>query len=464
MDSDGDKQATPPSPRPLRQYPLEAALTTDEPWQAVSRDSLAFAGSSVFDYYWMENLIGFVPRYGAPYHPWIPTFSRCNYTENQGMFNVEVGGNGWGVAWNRVRLSLPGPLPQDYEENYLQVTKRWNRDNFDEPPTVVDVPPVKMTLRKGQTKGDWLYLTPVSLDDEILTINLLPVEVKVYKKGESAPLDGVCVKKNDTLVYQLSDLPENQFPIEGEKIVWFKRQLVGDGTFTDWESWPIAGTEGKGVKFESDAKESGIFQVKAKLTTTSGSIEVQYIRKSNDAHGTSSKGVFNDEVYAAGKPDYVGVTDDEIHLKLRNAAKNKLGSEDYSDAKPVLAWTGGPTIPVGTSKCNIFVYQMGQSVGAAVPHINTVLGFPIWTMPPFAYDWWKVGITIPGWPNLGQTTKPWPGQVISDNIGTIDSGGQHVGIVDYDGGMINAGSANVNKQPHPSTPKLVTPHYRKYQP
>lgn len=123
-------------------------------------------------------------------------------------------------------------------------------------------------------------------------------------------------------------------------------------------------------------------------------------------------------------------------------------------------YTGGPST-VDMPKCNIFVYHACTAGGVAVP-LTTLSDGTHW--PPTAKRWWSQNVTITGWTNLLQTNEPQPGYVVSRPGAHVTILGRdfimagHVGILDYDGAWINAGSKTVNKFPH------LTPPGGEYQP
>jgi len=126
------------------------------------------------------------PNDFVPNGEYLPIINRWNETINSGT-STSVD-KGWGIGWKRYRLRIHGPLPDDYQENYLQVTYKWDKDNavpnlwgdgwFYPNPTIKEVKPVKMVLRAGQTSGDWLYVCPqTDGNDEMLSVRLVQVEV-----------------------------------------------------------------------------------------------------------------------------------------------------------------------------------------------------------------------------------------------------------------------------------------------
>jgi len=80
--------------------------------------------------------------------------------------------------------------------------------------------------------------------------------------------------------------------------------------------------------------------------------------------------------------------------------------------------------------------------------------------------WWSQQVSITGWTNLLQSLSPQPGQIVSRPGRFISILGRdfvlagHVGILDYDGSWINAGSGTVNKYPHLTSPDYAPARVR----
>ena len=122
----------------------------------------------------------------------------------------------------------------------------------------------------------------------------------------------------------------------------------------------------------------------------------------------------------------------------------------YSYQGTVPAAHGFPEYGTNTFKCNIFVAHRATQAGAVVPKINGLL----YDYPPLANEWAGTEDTNPYWPGLQTTIEGWPllatpfypqpGMIVAHP--NAESSG-HVGITDYDGRGIGAGSSfgTVNK-------------------
>lgn len=287
-----------------------------------------------------------------------------------------------------------------------------------------------------------------------------PVDIAVRKKGTSAaPDDGLIVKKGDILEFALAPNWFDQ-PKQFENLItWESRKLKADGTFeTDWTAF---GAHGKGTKFEHTTDYGGIYQIRAVITGSQD--KPQYVRKKDAIHATGSDGKYNEEL-RKGKPDFIGVVDDDWQITLRNTAKGFLGSTAYAQAVHIPAYAGGPNTK-GSNKCNIFVFHCCNSSGVPVP--LTWSYFSISkpgniSMPPLANHWADPSSAIPKWTFLG-AAMPQLGYVVVRK-GTAGFSG-HMGILNYDGTWINAGHDSVNQSIHLSThPKYQPALFRKYTP
>ena len=297
---------------------------------------------------------------------------------------------------------------------------------------------------------------------------LLPVEIKVNIKGRNRALtDRLLAKKGDTLQFQLSDIPQEQFPLPIDKIVWYYQQMKPDGTYADWT---LFGDTGKGVKFESVMQTAGIFQIKAVLQ---GSTDVFYLRKYDEIWVTSGH-IVNDGIYGPGRkgqPNAIGVADTQVQIDAAYKAAYYLGSDTYSMDYDTPAKDGFSAVLAGKWKCNIFLAHQETEAGAIVPAINGLRH----SNPPTANQWAGTEDTchipllfstnIVGWSDPFSTPMPQPGWVVAhpDTTGDVASRHGHCGIIDYDGIGIGAGeSGTVNKLYLPFNDG--TSNGRKYQP
>ena len=250
------------------------------------------------------------------------------------------------------------------------------------------------------------------------------------------PSDGLVVKNGDNVTMKANILPTSYVPPANEP-EWYHQRLKTDGS---WEAWTSFGTSAHGKTYMHTTTMSGVFRVKAVLAV-GGSVlcEKIYERTADEANGYGK----------AGEPDAFGVTDTQMQIDIREAAKSFLGSTAYPYGGVVAAQYGFPEYPANTYKCNIFVAHRAEQAGADVPAIN---GIPA-TYPPLANEWAGTEDThpfIPGFQTdiddwtLLTTSYPQPGFIVGHPSA---SGPGHVGIVDYDGHGIGAGvSGTVNKK------------------
>jgi hypothetical protein len=295
------------------------------------------------------------------------------------------------------------------------------------------------------------------------------VDIAVRKKGTAAaPDDGLIVKKTDILEFALAPQYFDQEKQFETLITWEYCQLKGDGTYTGWTAF---GNNGKGTKFEHTTTEPGIFRIRAKITTGGTTQEYEYIRKKDAPHATNSSGVYNEKL-RKGKSDFVGITETDIQIAVRNQALSNLGSTAYAKAaafKPV-GYGVDPTLDFkGSWKCNIFVFRMANGAAATVPTKNWrdyQIGLPPWVdraVPPAANDWYNAGYAIGSWAHMGASPMPQPGfTAIHQHTSIAIGGGAHIGILDYDGTWINAGKNDVNKSIHVTDGDYQPTNFRRY--
>ncbi len=268
--------------------------------------------------------------------------------------------------------------------------------------------------------------TSSKLQEESALI-LLPVDITIRKKGEqSAPPNGLVVKKGDVLEFafapQYFDVNDNFESL----ITWEYRQMKLDGTFTDWSAF---GGSTTGTKFELTTTEGGIYEVKAVVSTGGSSDDYFYDRDKDDKYSKHKK----------GENDCVGVVDDEWQQKVRDTALGWLGSTAYARGvrkHPI------PAGPPGGWKCNLFVGEIGNSDAFRIPWINGYL--LVQSYPPVANQWAGVETkNIPNWTLLGTSALPQPGYVVARGLA---GGIGHTGFLDYDGAWISAGRDDVHRK------------------
>ena len=262
-----------------------------------------------------------------------------------------------------------------------------------------------------------------------VTVRLVAVGIVATEHGEQdPPEDGLLVKKGDKFDLRLSDTPQDEFPIEKGKIIWQLRIMMNDGAFGPWVDSPL-----RGVKATGEVVNAGIFQVRAKIQTSSGDTFVEFLRSKDEKEGGEVTRT------VAGELDAIGFVETEIQKEIVRKAKAALGDTTYAESKDF------PPIPEAEPKCNLFVAHKAESAGANVPWIN---GWPWKRYPPVANQWAGTQKeedgsvkSIPDWNISG--SYPQPGWIVAF---PRKSGSGHVGILDYDGVGIAAGTYEVNKR------------------
>ncbi len=311
------------------------------------------------------------------------------------------------------------------------------------------------------------YVNNGSTSDEA-ELTLLKVDLAARKKGSSSsPDDGLLVKSGETIELALS---EDYFDREDdlESVVsWQYRQLKGDGSYTTWTAF---GSHGTGSKMEQTVSTGGIYQIKAIFN---GGAEFLYTRKSDSLGATDSSGTFN-PILREGQPDFIGVVSNQWQINVRDEALSSLGSTTWARAANI----SGATIGYGTDatftwfgpvwKCNIFVFMKANDAGATVPTRvwrDYHVGIPPYTdrdIPPTAEEWNESSSSTTSWTWLSNSSMPEPGYVVSrQRFSGLPAEYTHVGILDYDGTWINAGSANVNKSIHLQDAEYQPANFRK---
>lgn len=196
---------------PLRPMP-DSARDSDEHWQ---RDPPFWN----YNLYYDANRLG--PQDYVPGGAYLPIANHWDESESTGVSNSQE--LGWGVNWKRYRMRLPAALSEDAEKTYLKVTYEWDKENVEwvpydiwdiwsegywqyPEPTVHSVEPVKMTLKKDRTEGEWLYVTPAAENNKLLSVRLLPIDIRWEAKPE------------------FNNLSDNKSPVD---YVWHIQRSVG---------------------------------------------------------------------------------------------------------------------------------------------------------------------------------------------------------------------------------------------
>ena len=278
-------------------------------------------------------------------------------------------------------------------------------------------------------EGDYFFAEGKRLT--LILVNLSSVQLVT-----GAPLDGLVVTKGDEVTMRANIQPESFKPPLREPR-WYYQRLKSDGT---WEDWTAFGLVANGKSYTHKTVLSGVFRVKAILSVGSYSCEKILLRTASETYGPGE----------AGDPDAFGVTDTQIQIAIRNAARSFLGSTEYPLNGVVSAQYGFQEYGVGADKCNIFVAHRAVQAGAIVPAIN---GYFAPFDPPTANQWAGAQDThllilgtqtdIEQWTLVSSPAYPQPGFIVAH---PNDQGPGHVGITDYDGEGIGAGtSGTVNK-------------------
>lgn len=265
--------------------------------------------------------------------------------------------------------------------------------------------------------------TSRSANSKLYVVDLKNVEVK--KKGTGGrPSSGLVVKTSDQVTISVSVTPSG---IVGDKVTleWYIRQMGSTGSYGTWTN---ISSESDEVSFDY-TPSAGIFQLKAEMELPDNSkITAVLERTSDDAHSSLKK----------GDPDAFGVCGDVHRYNLRTMACTNLGSTTWARATARTIPSTTFTYIAGTNKCNAFIYEMAINSNLIVPHTGGYLP-PYW--PPSANQWGNGTFSLNSrWP--ASTASPQPGQMWA-RPAAVGSG--HCGIVDYDGRMISAGSASINR-------------------
>jgi hypothetical protein len=326
----------------------------------------------------------------------------------------------------------------------------------------------KVALPTGTEISEWSSInssgviaaigTTTSVSTEQHALLLLPVDITVKKSGQPVPLppNGVLVEVGDSLDIALAPSWYNVANQFTNAITWQWRELVGNGSFGAWIPF---GSYGVGTEFTDTALclLPGIYQIQAVINTGNNQTQTfGYVRERDDPYGADSHGTYNN-VYRAGMPTCVGVAEGAAQVNIVNTARQALGSTAWGITSSITLPTGF-LAGVGSDKCNIFNYQEVTAAGSSDP----VDGYGA---PPRAYDLWNSNFPMAGWTCQSELWYPSPGaqgsRYVLQWLGFRFPGTHaHCGIVDYDGGWINAGSVNVNRYPNLTDSAYQTAHFR----
>ena len=209
---------------------------------------------------------------------------------------------------------------------------------------------------------------------------------------------------------------------------WLLARRKSDGSYHDWAS--AAGGFPGGIYLYC-FQQPGIFAIRADVSCGNETNTVYYQR-----------GAVGPYDYEQIEPlDHIGVASTQTQLDLRNFAVEQLGRTDFAKDTALPSLNGFSALPNPSWKCNAFAAYCAMSVGQTVPvqHSGS-LGLSAY--PPTANEWAN-GTAISGWSFVGVGIDPEPGWICG-HPSPVGSG--HVGIVDYDGYGIAAGTFTVNRQ------------------
>jgi hypothetical protein len=304
--------------------------------------------------------------------------------------------------------------------------------------------------------------------------------------------DDTCLTGVESFVVDCDD-PKNDIirwnygesPLE---IYWMTRKLKGDGTLEEWKAIfepnpldPLNPLALKGAHRSVSDRLPGIYQLKAVLLLPDATqIDFPYVRM-RDARSLKNSGNVPNPRLFAGQPDYFGICANPLSKAVRNKAVEWLGATGYAAANNIPIEPGNIFNPgtTGSPKCNIFVTHIANQVGATTPYFNRIrwgIPTPQTSAPIAKWDWYSnpevnIDIDYPGWhyldnagyPATNPTVQnfssqfhslrswqggPCPGMTCASPNTSSGPRYGHVGIMDYDGSWINAGSLNVNKSLH----------------
>ncbi len=349
------------------------------------------------------------------------------------------------ITHRRYWLTVAPAVTAPIERTFFIETRRTVNDDV-HPPTVRTQ---TVTIPVGQTaSAPFDIITALTVDPEAavrhyeyMQETLLPVDITVRKKGTTAaPENGLIVTKGDILEIALAPQYFDQGKQFENLITWHYRQMTSDGRFPD--AWTAFGDAAKGTKFEHTTTQSGVFRIKA---TVNGSSDYELLRKRDEVTGTPPTTYGSKK---KGDYDAIGVADEQWQIALVNEIRNHYASNLYRTNAALAPAHGWPAYGAGTNKCNIFVAHRIRAAGLNLTAINgTLLNYP-----PLANEWAGTEDTqilvgsptyIFNWRLLPSDTPRQPGFVIA---APSDPEG-HVGILDYDGRGVQAGtdSGIVNK-------------------
>ena len=241
-----------------------------------------------------------------------------------------------------------------------------------------------------------------------------------------APNDGLVISTGTSVALDLDVLPEGADELLS--VIYKVRRLRGNGTYTDWE---YAAGNYWGTDAIYNPSDGGIYQVQALAGLGWGAEDERYYRWEEDE-------IDGFGIRCAGENKAFGVVDESWQWAVLNCAKGFFASRLYARSAELAGQYGFSRLPAKTWKCNMFVAHRLRQCGLPVAELHTYWGQPL---PPLANEW-AGGIDLAGWERCSSMVEVQPGWVVAC---PSSEGSGHVGIVDFDGAGVAAGTAIVNR-------------------
>ncbi len=275
--------------------------------------------------------------------------------------------------------------------------------------------------------------TKEDLDGISLIVAAIPIDISVRKENDAKSMNNrVLVTSKEKIEFALHPNFFNKENKLKDKIKWHAIRINTFGK-NDKKIEIGSGTEG------TVNLEPGIYKIEAVIDGKT----FLYERK-EDLRWSE-----NQSFLLAGAPDFVGIVENKNQITLVENAHTLIGSARYSKANKITVKNVAPPyIPPsqdfeGKPKCNIFVYEQA---GASNMHVAARLYNPTFGQPyyiaPLVADWknstYKINSHNGQWIYLDTSKTPQPGFIVTAKL--------HMGIIDYDGTWINAGTYMVHKR------------------
>lgn len=242
----------------------------------------------------------------------------------------------------------------------------------------------------------------------------------------SAPVSGLAVVAGAKVGLRADLTPTGAASLVGTD--WLLARRKSDGSYHDWT---FAAKDVPGGLHLCRFQQPGVFAIRADVACGNETNTVYYLRNSVGPYDC-------DEIESQ---DHIGVASTQTQLDLRDFAVGQLGLTDFALEAGLPPLNGFSPLSNPSWKCNAFVAYCAMSVGQTVP-VQHRGKYGTSAYPPSANDWAANGL-IEGWTFLGTGIDPEPGW----SSGHPSAGPHgHVGIVDYDGYSIAAGTIDVNRR------------------